>query len=84
VIGVALDWKVHFCARHLEPFRARWPRGAAIIGVTLFQEASARPEISERCRSIDGLDAVLREFSPLCCLVGDETMARLTAAALKR
>lgn len=87
---IKIDPRVHWCARHLEPFRAEWPRGYLVASSALVQEAARREDVLSAC-GYDGsagsanfglLDRVLREFGPLCCLVGDETAAKWTALAL--
>lgn len=80
---VNLEWNVHWCARHLEPFRSRWPAGAATAMLLLFNASVAREEIVRHAGGrADSLDAVLREFSPLCCFLGDAVMQDLTTKAL--
>lgn len=86
--GVQLDFAVHWCARHLEPFRARWPEGAGVAMVKLFELAVADDRLIDRApKDADGkaktssIDALLREHAPLCCWLGDERMAEVYAAA---
>lgn len=78
---VNLDFAVHWCSRHLEPFRAEWPHGAGVAMVKLFDAVVRDPTFIERMpRDAEGLaqtealDAALREHSPLCCWLGDERM----------
>jgi hypothetical protein len=78
---INLDFTVHWCPRHLEPFRADWPDGCAVAMVRLFDAIVADPVFVERMpKATDGrakteaLDAALREHSPLCCWLGDERM----------
>lgn len=86
--GVELDFNTHWCGRHLEPFRTRWPVGAGVGMVKLFEAAVADPRIIAACpKDADGqaktssLDAVLREHSPLCCFVSDQALAGVYEAA---
>jgi hypothetical protein len=75
----------HWCAKHLEPFRETWEKSAAWIMATmgLFEEMVRRDDIIAAAGGdTEMLDRVLREFSPMCCHVGDETTARWTALAL--
>jgi hypothetical protein len=78
---ITLDWKSHWCPGHMEPLRARWPTGAAIAMMALLEHVLEDDRISAACPQHDGLadahalNAVLLEFAPLCCLVGDEAMA---------
>lgn len=87
---IKIDPRVHWCARHLEPFRAEWPRGYVLASAALVEEAVRQQEVLAAC-GYDGsegsgnpelLDRVLREFGPLCCLVGDEKAAKWTQLAL--
>jgi hypothetical protein len=78
---VKLDFASHWCARHLEPFRARWPLGAGVAMAKLAELAmaderiiAAAPKDSEGKAMTKALDALLREHSPLCCFVGEENM----------
>jgi hypothetical protein len=83
---VELDFKVHWCPRHLEPFREDWPGGAGAAMVKLFEAAvrderivAACPKDSAGLAMTEALDAVLREHSPLCCFIGDDAMAAIYA-----
>lgn len=78
---VELDFTVHWCARHLEPFREGWPSGAGVAMLRLFEAAinderiiAAAPKNAEGLAKTESLDAVLREHSPLCCFVGDAAL----------
>lgn len=78
---VNLDFRVHWCTRHLAPFAPQWPRGAAQAMTTLLHEALVLPAVADACGRneagealVTGLDAALRRFAPLCCLV--DTAAR--------
>lgn len=82
--GVNLDFEVHWCAKHLEPFRDGWPSGAGVAMMRLLEAAldderivGAAPKDVEGKAKTESLDAVLREFSPLCCFVGDERMRNI-------
>lgn len=81
---VTLDFASHWCARHLEPFRARWPLGAGVAMVRLAEAAmaderiiAAAPKDAEGKAMTAALDALLLEHSPLCCFVGEEKMATI-------
>lgn len=87
--GPTFDPRTHWCERHLMPFKDRWPEGWGLAMLALFQECIGRKDIQSACTSpgeseADArmLDRVLLEFSPLCCLVGDETTAKWTALSL--
>lgn len=87
---VELDFRVHWCRRHLEPFRARWPEGSAVAMVKLFEAAAADGRIIAACPKTAGglaktesLNAVMREHSPLCCFIAPDALAAVYAAAGK-
>lgn len=78
--SIGLDFRTTWCPRHLEPFRVRWPKGAAIALVELFREFTA----DERAQKLAGGDAlklaaVVAECSPLCCFVSNEALDRVYA-----
>lgn len=79
---VTRDW----CPVHLEPFRADWPRGAAIAEVLIIEAALSDPDIQKATTGgIDSLNAALVEFAPLCCQVERHragTVDRIVAVAL--
>ena len=86
---ITIDPHVHWCARHLEPFRERWPQGYTRASLVLVELAIRRPDVVAACTlgddeeaSAEMLDRVLREFGPLCCLLGDEVVERWTTLAL--
>lgn len=79
--NVHLDFQVHWCPEHLEPFRERWPEGAGVAMIRLFEAAVADERILAAApRNAEGkamgasLDALLLEHSPLCCFLGAEVM----------
>lgn len=81
--GPTFEPSTHWCARHLEPFRRNWPHGWAVAMMAIFEECVRRDDIVAAAGArVEMLDRVLREFSPLCCLVGDETTAKWTRLAL--
>jgi hypothetical protein len=78
-----LDPAVHWCPTHLERYRERWPAGYAIASMVLVRAATDRPDVQQAAGynvetgekgDVARLPAVLREYGPLCCLVGDDTM----------
>ena len=83
---------VAFCGRHLEPFRAEWPSGYAILCLAVLRQVLALDKFDSRFDSdpatgellldIQKATQVLVDLSPLCCLLGDDTMTLLTAEAL--
>lgn len=87
---ITIDPRTHWCPRHLEPFRAEWPRGYLPASLALLDEAVRREDVARAAGwTPEGgradparLSAVLAEYGPLCCLVGDETAEKWTALAL--
>jgi hypothetical protein len=74
--GVQLDVRVHWCDRHLRPYKARWPQGVGVAMVALFQAAARMPAvISESRGDVTRLTSVLTRFAPLCCFVPREALA---------
>lgn len=81
--GITIEPTAAFCPRHLDPFRATWPNGYLSAAMCLVYQALQRPEIDAAAGNDTAmLDRVLREFGPLCCLIGDDTTAAITAGAL--
>lgn len=81
-VSIELEWRRDWCARHLEPFRVAWPKGAVTAMTEVFQRSSRHPSIlSATAGDATKLAPVLIEFGPLCCLLGDEEMAEVYAAA---
>lgn len=81
---VILSFDVHWCPRHLRPFRARWPHGTAVAMIELLQAAVAMPAISAACPVTDDgkadaayLDEALRRFAPLCCFITADARAAI-------
>ena len=87
---VNLDFSVHWCTKHLEPFREEWPGGAGVAMIHLFEAAvsderivAAVPRSADGSAKAESLDAVLLEYSPLCCFIGDERMRTIYAGVGK-
>lgn len=80
--AVSLDFATTWCPRHLEPFRAEWPRGAGVAMIRLFQ-AFAENEDAQAMAGGDTmqLGAVTAECSPLCCFVGEDALSAIYAEA---
>lgn len=75
-------WDV-FCPRHLEPFRANWPKGYPLAMMWLFQYAASMPAIQDAAdRDANKLTAAVREFSPVCCFVPDDVREAVILRAL--
>jgi hypothetical protein len=76
---VQLTWDL-WCARHLAPYRAKWPAGAAVAMTRLFEAAVAMPAVADAAkRDAANLTGALRRFRPLCCFVGKHAMDRIYA-----
>lgn len=73
-----------WCERHLAPYRPLWPQGYLPATLCLVHQALCREDIQQAAAGRDerGLNAVLREHGPLCCLLGDELVSAITAMAL--
>jgi hypothetical protein len=80
-----------FCPRHLEPFRAEWPRGYPGMLLVLFQHAVRDREILRACgwdpgrgvqAEVARMGAAIREFGPICCRLDPDELARWTELAL--
>lgn len=83
-----LDFTVHWCARHLEPFRAEWPKGAGLAMLALFEAWVADERVIAMAPKRAGgqadtgaLDALAAETSPLCCFLTEEDLAGVYAKA---
>ena len=76
---VVVDWSL-WCSRHLEPYRAQWPKGAALAMVRLFDAAVAMPAVVDACGGDTHLlTEALQRFKPLCCFVGQEALDKIYA-----
>lgn len=79
---VTLDWSL-WCPRHLEPYRAAWPKGAAVAMLALFKAAAAMPAVSDAAGGdAANLTAALQRFKPLCCFVSKEKLDAIYAESL--
>lgn len=87
---VTLDWSL-WCARHLEPYRAQWPKGASLAMLRLFDAAVRMPAVIDACGHPPGdpdhadtanLTVALERFKPVCCFVGKEAMTQIYAETL--
>lgn len=77
-----LTWDVMWCRRHLEPYRAEWPTGAAIAMIMLFTEAMKMPAIRDAAGGdVAKLPAALERFKPVCCFVDHQVIADIYAAS---
>lgn len=80
--GTVLDWDAMWCARHLEPFRAEWPKGAAVAMVELLRRALAMPAVIDAAKAdTEQIDVALRRFAPICCFVSHEDLQAVYALA---
>ena len=69
-----LSWDL-WCSTHLEPFRAEWPKGAALAMLGLFNAAVRDDAIIEAAdHDTYKLTDTLDRFKPVCCHLGDEIM----------
>jgi hypothetical protein len=78
-----LDWKVMWCSRHLDPYRAAWPAGAVQAMVALFGAAARMPAVADAAHGdADQIPAALARFAPICCFVGKQALDRIYAETL--
>lgn len=85
---INFSFAVHWCPRHLEPFRPTWPTGAVAAMKMLLDAVLVMPAVTDACGTTpDGkadatnLDAVLRRFAPLCCFVSADVREAIYVAA---
>jgi hypothetical protein len=79
---ITLDWSL-WCARHLEPYRAGWPRGAPLAMIRLFEKAVAMPAVADAAKGdAANLGTALVRFAPVCCFVGKDAMDAIYAETL--
>lgn len=79
---VELTWDL-WCARHLEPYRAGWPRGAALAMVRMFEAAAAMPAVADAAHADAAqLTKALRRFRPLCCFIPRDKLEAIYAETL--
>ncbi len=86
---IELDIARDVCDRHREPLRADWPNGAEVAILLLFDAFCEDPRTQEMApKGADGLanpqaiPNLIRELGPICCWLGDETVAEIMAEAL--
>lgn len=85
VPAVALEFSTTWCMRHLEPFRASWPDGAAVAMLELFNAFVADARVPELTGGdAMRLAAVVHEWSPLCCFIGDQALEAVYASVGKK
>lgn len=81
---VNLEFSYMWCSTHLEPFRAEWPKGAAIAMMNLFTASAADERITAAADGItDRLEPVLREHGPMCCFLPAEVTRAVVEASLE-
>lgn len=77
---VILDFDVHWCPRHLEPYRGQWPKGAALAMARLFNAAVVMPAVHDAAGGdANNIKAALDRFAPLCCFIGKEALDAIYA-----
>lgn len=71
---VQLTWDL-WCPRHLEPYRAKWPAGAGVAMLRLFDAAVKMPAVADAAGGqAVNLTEALRRFAPLCCFISHEEL----------
>jgi len=79
---VQLDWDL-WCDRHLKPYKAQWPKGAAPAMMALFDAAVNMPAVADAAGGdAANLTAALKRFQPLCCFVGRDAMNEIYDATV--
>lgn len=79
-----------WCARHLEPFRAQWPKGYLLAMPLMFSAFSMLDDVMAYCDPNDGsgmsdtrrLQAALAEFGPICCRLDPLLLAEIVEGSL--
>lgn len=80
-----------WCAEHLEPFRAEWPKGYMIANPLMMTAFAQLPDIQKYCESseepgkadVRKLNAALAEFGPVCCRIKRKDLDKIIEVALK-
>lgn len=73
-VPVQLSWSL-WCPRHLAPYRAQWPKGAAEAMMRLFQAAVKMPAVGDAAgHDANRLTVALQRFAPLCCFIPHEEL----------
>lgn len=81
--GITIEPLAFWCQRHLEPFRPVWPLGYLPATLWLLYQSLLRDDIQEAASGqTELLDRVVREFGPICCLLGDDLVEEATRRAL--
>lgn len=87
--GVELDFKRDTCPRHIEPFRADYPKGVAVFMLLMFDSfahdervLAMAPHDEEGLAESAALPRLVLECAPLCCFIGDEEVTAITREAL--
>lgn len=70
--GIMILWMI-WCPEHLEPYRIAWPEGYVPASMCLVHQALTKDDeiIGASGGHVEQLNAVLREFGPLCCRYKD-------------
>jgi len=80
---LTIEPRSFWCSRHLEPFRPHWPVGYLPATLALLSRALQLPAIVEAAGGDSRMvDRVMREYGPVCCLLGDEVVGDVTRRAL--
>ncbi|HLJ99291.1 MAG TPA: hypothetical protein VKU39_05220 [Streptosporangiaceae bacterium] len=80
---IELDWDVMWCPRHIGPYKPKWPAGATVGMLRLFQAAAAMPAvIAAASGDTDRIPAALARFKPVCCFVSKQVLDQIYAETL--
>jgi hypothetical protein len=81
---IQLDWSL-WCSRHLEPYRERWPYGAASAMLMVFHAAIAMPAVADAAGGdAEKIEAALQRFRPICCFISKAQLDKIYAETLPR
>ena len=86
---ILLDVNRDICLRHLEPLRDHWPEGAECMILLLFdafcqdeRTIAMAPKCEHGDANPEGIPNLILECSPICCFLGDDVTAEITAESL--
>ena len=86
---IELDIARDVCDRHREPLRADWPNGAEVAVLLLFdafcedpRTRAMAPTAEDGLANPQALPNLIRELGPICCWLGDETVAEIMTEVL--
>lgn len=80
---INIEPTVFWCARHIEPFRERWPNGYLPATLWLLHRALEDGRLLMEAEATKApLEVLLPAHRPICCFLGDVPVASVTKRAL--